>query len=106
MSPLCEHPNPDECPNHGVRSRTELTRLERTGDHAVVTWTFTLAEIDARRWERERLDMVEDAIWLLGQAVEGHTEGPLTLPRSHIPVRTATDDFNPFELEDLCDADD
>lgn len=67
----------------GLTSREEFA----PPGYKTVVWTFTLTEADARAWSRERIDMVEDAIWLLAQAIEGHDAGPLTLPRSGIQVR-------------------
>jgi hypothetical protein len=68
---------------------SELTSLQQwsTPGRGTATWTFTLTERDAIAWDRERLDMVEDAFWLLRRALMGHTEGPLTLPRLGFPIR-------------------
>lgn len=52
-------------------------------------WTIRLTFRDAIMWDREQLDMLEDALWLADQAMRGRTAGPLTLPRTRLPVRTS-----------------
>lgn len=66
---------------------TSLQQHSTPQQSGETVWTFTLTEIDAERWDRERLDMLEDAFWLLRQALAGRIEGPLTLPRMGVPVR-------------------
>lgn len=49
----------------------------------------TLTHADAVGWDRERLDMLLDGLWLVDQAMGGErTEGPLSLLRTGLPVRT------------------
>lgn len=56
----------------------------RTGD---TVWMFTLTEADANEWHHERLAMLMDAMWLAREALAGHVEGPMTLPRTRVPIR-------------------
>lgn len=55
------------------------TRIERTEDPLTHenTWVITLTFADATAWNRERLEMLMDAIWLAGQAIAGNDERPL-----------------------------
>jgi len=62
----------------------QVSTPERPGN---TVWVFVLTEADARGWERERLDMLEDAFWLVREALAGHIEGPLTLPITRLPIR-------------------
>jgi hypothetical protein len=48
-----------------------------------------LSERELRAMKQEQLAMLEDAVWLISQALKGRTDGPLTLPRSRLPVRAA-----------------
>lgn len=46
-----------------------------------------LDEDDARRMDREQLEMLADAAWLVEASFRGKTTGPLTLPATGLPVR-------------------
>ena len=53
-----------------------------------VQWRIWLTPADAVAWDRERLDMLDDALWLAALALIGDgTEGPLTLPKTGLPIR-------------------
>ena len=46
-----------------------------------------LASDDARRMDREALEMLHDAAWLIEQAFKGNISGPLVLPKTGLPIR-------------------
>jgi hypothetical protein len=66
---------------------SRLTQSSTPAQPGDTVWTFTLTEADALAWERERLDMLEDAFWLVREALAGNVEGPLTLRRTRLPIR-------------------
>jgi hypothetical protein len=55
------------------------------GTHRVL---LKVTKHDLVAWDPERLDMLLDAEWLIRQALAGRTTGPLTLPRTQLPIRT------------------
>lgn len=72
-------------PDHdGNRTRLEQISLPIRG---IQMWTFVLNDVDAEAWDKERIEMLRDAFWLLRQALAGNTEGPLTLPLLGVKVR-------------------
>lgn len=53
-------------------------------------WSIRLTEYDIISWDRERLNMLQDALWLAELTMVGErTGGPLSLPRTRLPVRLA-----------------
>lgn len=63
--------------------------LERWEDPITGTRILRLAltASEMRRLRPEQLDMLADAEFLIEAALRGDVEGPLTLPRTRVPVR-------------------
>lgn len=59
-----------------------------TSTDGVMHFTVGLHPYEAARWNAERLAMLEDGVFLIQAAFRGETTGPLTLPKTGIPVRT------------------
>jgi hypothetical protein len=49
--------------------------------------TVVVTESDLMSMPREKVEMLQDAAWLVKAAFEGRTAGPLTLPHTGIPIR-------------------
>jgi hypothetical protein len=54
----------------------------------VTYWRLRLYEFDVIHMSKERLEMIQDGLWLVEQALKGeNTEGPLTLPKTRLQIR-------------------
>lgn len=48
---------------------------------------LALTDNEMREMDREQLDMIADAVFLIEHALKGKVDGPLTLPRTGLPIR-------------------
>ena len=64
-----------------------MSGLTTWTDLSAQHWKITLTYRDAREMNSEQREMLADALWLVQAATRGDTEGPLTLPRTGLPVR-------------------
>lgn len=66
-------------------STFEVQRDPNSGDEI---WTLRLTRRDHAEMDQEQLEMIQDGLWLIGQAIRRQKlTGPLTLPSSDLPVR-------------------
>lgn len=70
-------------------SLTSWNDLDLPRGGRVYHWQIDLTDRDAMLMSREQLAMIEDGLWLIDQAIRGERQdGPLTLPKTRLPVRT------------------
>lgn len=70
-------------------AKTQLVRW--TAADGTYFARLTVTDEDMRKMENEPLEMLRDAMFLIEAALRGEVDGPLTLPRTGLAIRTTED---------------